>query len=130
MPHVILEYSANILKQEKESIHHIFPVIHKMLTQYLPTQEGGCKSRSKQYDTFYLGDGNTNNAFVYLELKICKGRSLETQSMVGEKLLAMLQQQFANTAKALKLDITVQVTELSDVYFSPWKQSTAKLYAV
>lgn len=118
MPHLRLEYSANVM--EKETITDLFAKMHHMLSEQLPTKLLSCKSRSTEYQVFYLGDGETPSAFVHLELKASKGRSTETLNKVGEQLLAILHQHFSQTARSLQLEISLEIVELQDTYFSPW----------
>ena len=97
--------------------------MHLMLPDKLPCKLISCKSRAFECKTFFLGDGKSPNAFVHLELKTVKGRTAETLNRVGEELLSMMRQHFAQTAKNLELEISLEIVEL-ETYFSPWtKQS-------
>ncbi len=113
MPQIVLECSENI--KEKEFTLLLLQ-IHHLLSEKLPTQIEGCKSRVVHHRQYVIGDGSENNAFVHLSIDVLKGRKPELLQTIGEQLLEMLKQAFALSLNSLKLQITVAVGELPDVY--------------
>ena len=115
MPHLTLELSDNVL--EKHNLPELFTECHSMLVDILPTEIANCKSRSIVANTHYVGNGNKNNAFIHLNLKIMPGRSLETRNRAGNSLMAALKAHFSGSIQALNLQITIEIMELEDTYF-------------
>ena len=116
MPHFILEYSDNLL--EEVDHRQIFRNLHRLLVENGPFKLSDIKSRAVAHKNFYVSDGNDANAFVHLTLSIFKGRELEVQQRVGNKLLVFLQNEFARSCAALKFSITVQIKEINtETYF-------------
>ncbi len=116
MPHLILEYSDNLL----EDIDHrrIFRNLHQLLVENGPFKLPDIKSRAAVQGEFYVSDGNEANAFVHLTLSIFKGRKLDIQQQVGNKFLAYLEHEFACSNAALKCSITVEIREINtNTYF-------------
>lgn len=114
MPHLTLEFSSNTLER---NFSKLFAECHSILVNTLPTELASCKSRAIEAYASHLGDGNKNNAFVHLNLKIMAGRSLETRKQAGDNLLAALKTHFAGSMHALNLQITIEIMELEDTYF-------------
>lgn len=115
MPHLILEYSDNIF-EKNESIH-LFKKCHSILADILPTNIASCKSRAIEHSVFYVGSDEPGNAFVHLCVKVMPGRSDEILRRLGEALMITLKSHFAESYEQLRLQITLEVTELSKQYF-------------
>ena len=115
MPQLILEYSGNII--EKNNLPNLLLKCHQVLTDNLPTEIAGCKSRAVQRDTFCVGDGSPNHAFVHVNLQVLPGRSLEVLQKVGNHLMQALKDYFAESLKKFKLQLTIEISELPKTYF-------------
>ena len=116
MPHFILEYSDNLL--EKIDHRQLFRDLHRLLVENGPFKLSDIKSRAVAHQDFYVSDGNVANAFIHLTLSIFKGRELDIQQRVGNKLLAFLENEFARSYAGLKCSITVEIKEINtDTYF-------------
>ncbi len=120
MPQLILEYSANII--EKDNISTLLASINKLLSEQLPTEIRNCKSRALAYSSFCIGDGNPQNAFVHLNLKIKAGRSRELLNILGNQIIEILKKYFSNSISKLNLEITLEIDELQDSYFKFYSQ--------
>lgn len=114
MPHLVLEYSANIV--EGENLFELFKKCHVLLMEILPTDIESCKSRAIKYNEYYIGNGDLNNAFVHVDIKIMPGRDLIKLKNVSCQILDILKEYFIFSAKELNLQITVEVTELEETY--------------
>lgn len=115
MPQLTLEYSANIL--EKSHLTSLLKSCHELIANELPTKIESCKSRAIERDIYCVGDGNAQNAFVHVVLKVMPGRDEATRIKVGEKLLELLKMHFGKSLEMLKLQITIELDELSTTYF-------------
>lgn len=112
MPHIVLEHSSNV--DLPSDLSELFSTIHELLVEKLPTQLSACKSRVIKYGNFYLGDGDKNNGFVHLGVKIIKGREENLKVEVGEELRQILESytRTVDAASALNLQISVEIFEL------------------
>jgi 5-carboxymethyl-2-hydroxymuconate isomerase len=112
MPHLILEYSANLAAPDLPAL---FAGLHEALAT-LGIALDDCKSRAYCCDAYRVGTGAPERAFAHLTLALLDRRPLETQRMAGELALQRLQDAFAGTA--LDCDLTVEVREIrSGCYF-------------
>jgi 5-carboxymethyl-2-hydroxymuconate isomerase len=115
MPHINLEYSPNII--EKNNLLGLFEEIHTVLVEMLPTQLASCKSRAIPCELYLVGDGHAQNAFVHLDLKTMAGRTETVLHNVGNHLLTLLTNHFAESARKYHLKVTVEISELQKTYF-------------
>ena len=114
MPHFILQCSDNV----KTDFSKLFQQCHEVMVRDLPADISHCYSRAIQCENFCVADGADDKAFVNATLKIMSGRSKETLQTVGKNLLEVLKKSFAESAKKLKLSISLEIVELrSDYYF-------------
>lgn len=114
MPHLTLEFSANIL--EKNDMVGLLKQCHLLLARDLPTALPHCKSRAIENNLYCVGDGQPNNAFIHVSIKIMPGRSEETLKKAGDHLMEALKTHFAESLKKLNLQITLEFSELQ-TYF-------------
>ncbi len=110
MPHLTLEYSANII--DKPDFKNLFRDCHTALSATLPTDISGCKSRAIAHQDYYLGNGEATNAFIHVTLKIMPGRSREILDKVTQELLAIIERNFEKSIRELNLQITIEVSDL------------------
>jgi 5-carboxymethyl-2-hydroxymuconate isomerase len=110
MPHLTLEYTANI--GEELVTPELFSHLHAVLAELAGIELSGCKSRAVRLDRFYLGDGSTPVAFAHLEVGIFAGRPGELKTAIAKRCLAALEEHLAPAACGLDLQITVEVRDM------------------
>jgi 5-carboxymethyl-2-hydroxymuconate isomerase len=96
---------------------NLFQECHSILEPTLPTDIASCKSRSIECHSYYLGNGEPNNAFVCVSLKVMPGRSIDTLKNAGDKIMLALKNYFASSLEKLNLQITLEIIELQKTYF-------------
>lgn len=118
MPHLILECSDNII----EGNHQLLNILHdcqQILVENLPTSLESCKSRVVRHQDYLLGNGDGQNAFIHLEVKVLTGRSEELLKQLAEKLKAYILAHLSESqASDLKLKLSVEIVELSSIYIN------------
>jgi len=116
VPQLRLDYTANII--EKNNFAALFEKCHKILADTLAVELYSCKSRAMQQEHYYIGNGDPNNAFVCLQLQVMSGRSREVLSLAVQMILTALKDHFAESLQQQKLQITLELVELSNqMYF-------------
>lgn len=111
MPHLTLEYSANII--EKDNLLDLFPKCHAILVSSLPAAKlEACKSRAFCSDIYYIANGRPEYAFIHLDVKVMAGRSDENLQIASQQLLELLTAYFSASMKKYKLQISVEISEL------------------
>jgi 5-carboxymethyl-2-hydroxymuconate isomerase len=112
MPHLILEYSANLA--EPAGLQGIFASLHTALAS-LGIALDDCKSRAYRCESYRVGTGTPARAFVHLTLALLDSRAPEIRTTAGERALQILRDAFATEHDC---DVTVEVRPMrSDGYF-------------
>ncbi len=88
MAHLIVEYSGNLeccldLEGLIENLH-----LAAMDTGALPL--GGLRTRAARRSTYRIADGNPENAFIHVLLKIGHGRDRKTRQTIAEQIFKSL----------------------------------------
>lgn len=107
MPHLRLEYSENM--REKVDLKTLFSLCHGVLVKTLKADLFRCQSRAICCEDFYVGDGSSQEAFIYLELLLLEGRSFSQLEEGGKELLKILQNCFSQS----NVQIAVRIVEFS-----------------
>jgi 5-carboxymethyl-2-hydroxymuconate isomerase len=116
MPHLVLDYSNNI--REKKEFKDLFLQLHQILVTVASASLESCKSRAVERDMYCVGNGDSKNAFVHLEIRLAEGRSLKVREKVGRKMLEVLGEYFSKSLRDLNLQITVESKEFPrSLYF-------------
>jgi 5-carboxymethyl-2-hydroxymuconate isomerase len=115
MPHLKLEYSANVI--EKNDLSSLFKNLHVLLAEKLLTEIASCTSRAMPCDIYHIADGQTHHAFVHLEIKALSGRTLETLNNTGQHVMETLKNYFSESTEKLNLKISLEIIELQKTYF-------------
>jgi 5-carboxymethyl-2-hydroxymuconate isomerase len=107
MPHLRLEYSDNV--GQPVPFDELFPHLHKALARTAGVPLDACKSRAIPRDTFRVGEGRPDQAFVHLEVGLLAGRTPEQHREVAAACLEVLADAYASSLESLDLQITVEV---------------------
>lgn len=116
MPHLILEYSANVL--EDDSFGELFEKCHGLLADSLPTERKSCVSRAIECTQYCVGEGRGDSAFIHVNLKVKAGRTFEVLKKTAEVILEAIKSHCHESMQQLNLKITMEVNELTDNYFT------------
>ena len=111
MPQLTLEYTRNIDDSELK-VGEILGELHQTLADKGGIDLGAFKSRARRLDTFRIGDGDGQRAFVHLEVGLFSGRSLELRQALGDHCLDVLKRHFAPALLEHKMQITVEMREI------------------
>ena len=110
MPHCKIEYSANI--EDKIETGALLERLHALIVDSGPFDLETIKSRMTAHDTYIVGDGKIDQAFVHLELAILSGRDEATRNQVSKALHAFLLEEFPETARTKTCSFTVEIREM------------------
>lgn len=115
MPHIKLEYSANI--KEKVDLNELFSSIHRILVDVVKADLFRCQSRAISCDSFYIGEGVPQECFIYLEILLLEGRAESKLHEAGNHILKLLENYFACSLKELNMQIGVRVVEFPPSHY-------------
>ena len=89
MAHFIYEYSAN-LPADQLDMSGLMAKMHKAADTSGVFPLAGLRSRAIRCEEFRVGDGNPDNGFVNLSIKVGRGRDLDTRMDIGQTLFDIL----------------------------------------
>lgn len=113
MPHIIVEYSANL--EADVSPRALVDAIHKSALETGVFPLGGLRTRAERRDVYSVADGDTDNAFVAIVARIGQGRDAETRRNVAQALMTTLEAETKDAFARRGLGLTVEVQEIDGV---------------
>ncbi|MCP4874421.1 MAG: 5-carboxymethyl-2-hydroxymuconate Delta-isomerase [Gammaproteobacteria bacterium] len=115
MPHIVLEYSANL--PELPDFRALFDDIHQVMNRTGGIKIANCKSRVRVAEHCYIGDGDPDNTFIHLQIEFVKGRSREVKQAIGQECLDLVKRYY-HLHLSDALQITVKIEDIAlDFYF-------------
>lgn len=107
MPHLIVEYSANL--EHELDLEALFAKVHRQLIgmQLFPT--GGIRSRARRTDHYRFADGLGDYAGVHVELKLSATRTQTLREEIGQTVFSLLQAHFAPLQARRYLALSMEV---------------------
>jgi 5-carboxymethyl-2-hydroxymuconate isomerase len=120
MPHLVILYSANLDAQaDMGALCHTLRAT--MLTQLddddVPVfPPGGVRVLAYPAPHFAVADGRADAAFVYLNLRMAEGRSVNTVRRTGDALSLVVKAHFADLLAQRKFGVTLQIDEGPEAY--------------
>ena len=128
MPHLVILYTGQLDAETnmkvlcRELADAMFTVVDEAGKQVFPTgphyavADGGSAGRkAAQFDNNPQG-GSEDYAFVYLNVRMGKGRSEVTQQRAGEMLVEVTKQHFADLFVKRHIGITLQIDVGPEVF--------------
>ena len=85
MPHLIIEYSANLTSDLDPQT--LVDVAHDAVATAGPFALGGVRTRAIRHDEFAVADRHPDNGFIHLTLYIGTGRDDATKRATGDHIL-------------------------------------------
>jgi 5-carboxymethyl-2-hydroxymuconate isomerase len=113
MPHLILEYSANL--DADLDLRALASALHETALSTGVFPIGGCRTRIARREVYVIGDGHPENRFIHLQARIGAGRSPEVRQQVAETIFAALTAFTADIFAQKPLGLTFEIVEIDPV---------------
>ena len=124
MPHLIVEYSANL--EPDLNIKSLIQALHECAVSMEALQTGGIRVRAARRDQFMVGDGDPSNGFVNIVLRIAKGRPIELQKEIGQTLFAVLTEHVQKIYDRRPMSLSFEIQEINPE--TRWNQGNIRDY--
>ena len=113
MPHIVIEYTANLASVAR------LPILLKTVNEVLIAQggvfpTGGIRSRAIRLDDYRMADGEADDAFVHVTLKIGAGRSEAVKKQTCDALFEAIKAHFAELYATRYLALSMELSEFSE----------------
>ena len=124
MPHLTLEYSANLAGEENlgqlcNALAHCLDAQRENGQRIYPL--GGIRVRALRCEQYCIADGRPDAAFLHASLKIAAGRSDAAKKATGDALFALVKQHFATEFEQRGLALSLEINEFSET--GTWKHN-------
>ena len=120
MPHLVILYTPNLEAQTDMTVlcrslaDTMLAVKDEAAVQIFPT--GGTRVLAYPAAHFAVADGKADYAFVYLNLRMGRGRSAATHKRAGDALLMATRTHFQPVFTRRHIGITLQIDEGQEVF--------------
>ena len=109
MPHLIVEYSANV--EDRIDLDGLLSRLHAAASNYDVFPLGGLRTRAERRDRYRVADTHPDNGFVHVTAIIGHGRPLEVRKEVGQGLFKVICDFLDPTFRETPLAISFNVQE-------------------
>lgn len=113
MAHFIYEYSAN-LPADVLDLPGLMEKMHDAAAASGIFPLAGMRSRAIRCEDFRVGDGNPENGFVNLSMKVGRGRDLDTRMAIGRSLFDILIEHLEPLFASRGLAVSFEMRELEE----------------
>ena len=111
MPHLCMEYSANLAEQV--DLNGLCSRLNATLLDTGFFEPGAIRVRTLRCDHYAVADELPENAFLDASLRIGEGRSENDRKQIGEALFACLQTELATLFEAPHFCLSLEIREIS-----------------
>ena len=113
MPHLIVEYSANL--EQDIDISRLVRAVHAAALETGVFPIGGLRTRADRRDIYAIADRHPDNAFVHVQARIGSGRPPEVRQKAAEHIFAALKVETAQVFASRPLGLTFEIVEIDPV---------------
>jgi len=113
MPHIIIDYSANL--DADLDLHALANALHEtaLATGVFPI--GGLRTRLARREVYIVGDGHPENRYIHVQVRIGTGRAPEVRQKAAERIFAGLTDFTAALFAKSPLGLTLEIVEIDPV---------------
>jgi 5-carboxymethyl-2-hydroxymuconate isomerase len=113
MPHLIVEYSANL--ERDIDVSHLLAALHAAALETGVFPIGGIRTRAARREVYAIADSHADNGFIHVQARIGTGRSPEVRQKAAEHIFAALKTATAGVFAERPLGLTFEIVEIDPV---------------
>lgn len=113
MPHIIVEYSANL--DGSLDIQALANDLHQVAVDSGVAEVAAIRTRAKRRDTYRVADGDPKNAFVHVTMRLRIGRSEEQRKTLADALLVVTDKNLQRAYATHAIAIAVEMEEIDNI---------------
>lgn len=117
MPHIIVEYSAN-LPDEHWDIDQLLNALVDAAVATTLFPASGMRARAVRCDHYHVGNGNSDNGFLNVTMRVGAGRDPGVRQKAGEQIFATLRDELSTLTNARPVALSFEMAELDSVKFN------------
>jgi 5-carboxymethyl-2-hydroxymuconate isomerase len=112
MPHITVEYSANI--EPAVDPRRLIDAVHDAVLRTGVFELGAVRTRAERRDIYRIADGDPGNAFIHVTAHIAPGRDADTRKRVAQAILDTVSAASRDIAARRGLALSVEVSEIDN----------------
>lgn len=113
MPHLIVEYSANL--ERHLEISRLVAAVHAAALETGVFPIGGIRTRAARREICAVADSHPDNAFIHVQARIGTGRPPEVRQRAAEHIFAAVKSETAKVFASRPLGLTFEIVEIASV---------------
>ncbi|MFI5013823.1 MAG: 5-carboxymethyl-2-hydroxymuconate Delta-isomerase [Hyphomicrobiales bacterium] len=110
MPHIVIEYSANL--ETRIDLRELVRKTHEAALATGVFEVGGLRTRCSRRDIYRIADGHPDNSFVTVNIRVGHGRDAATRHRAGKMIFEAVCAHLAPIYATTPLGITLDVAEI------------------
>lgn len=114
MPHVIVEYSANI--EDKIRPDALLKVLQEAAISTGVAELAGFRCRAARRDHFRVADNHPTNGFIAIYVRVAQGRPAELRRKLTETVFAAAQKHLEAVYATAPLVVSCEVQEIDPAF--------------
>jgi 5-carboxymethyl-2-hydroxymuconate isomerase len=114
MPHLIIEYTSNL--NDRIDIDRFVKALHKVAAEMPELPMEGLRTRAIELTRYRVADGDPENAFVHVVLRLRPGRAPEVKRSIGDRLFAAVTEHLAPAYASSPVGITMELQDIDVEY--------------
>lgn len=122
MPHMIVEYSANI--EDEIGTESLFAQMCDVGVETGVFARSGIRVRGECRPRVHISDGHPDNAFVHTTLRVGHGRDEATLKEAGDRIYRVICDHLEALAATRALNISMEIQEIHPVL--TWKKNNTQ----
>jgi 5-carboxymethyl-2-hydroxymuconate isomerase len=112
MPHLIVEYSANV--ENQIDVLKLIETVHQAALRTGVFEVAAVRTRAERREYYVIADGHRDNAFVAIFVRVAKGRPPETRERLGQEIFDAACGFLEKAYEKMPLAISLEVQEIDD----------------
>lgn len=113
MPHLVIEYSANL--EAALDMSQLVTAMHAAALETGVFPLGGIRARAARRELYVIADGHPDNAFIHVQARIGAGRTPDVRLKAAEHIFARLKAETATEFTRRPLGLSLEIVEIDPV---------------
>lgn len=122
MPHLIVEYSANL--EDDIDVPGLVRTVHDAAIATGVFPEAGTRTRAAKRTEYEIADRHPENGFVHLTARIGMGRTMKVRQKAGEEIFAALTGALSERYAVGRMAVSFEMVEMNAD--TSWKQNNIR----
>ena len=112
MPHIVVEYSANL--ENQIDVLKLVEEVHQAALKTGVFEVAAVRTRASRREYYAIADGHRDNAFVAIWVRVAPGRPPETRKRLGQEIFDAACKFLEHVYEKTPIGISLEVQEIDN----------------